>query len=177
MKLTIPNILTLFRFALVPIFVWVFLETNPIFALPVFILACVTDILDGYIARKTNTTSTFGKWADPLADKTMTITVLACLTAFHHLPWFFLVFFSAKEILMVIGGLIVYFGKGKQKKIYGSKPIGKLAMVTTFIGLIFAFFKDQTAPWHIAIMWISVGVSIASIMYYYLYHYKGIIED
>ena len=171
MELTVPNALTLFRFALVPVFAWIFFSDGPVFALSIFLTASITDILDGYIARRTNKITTFGKWADPLADKIMTITVLICLTIARHLPWYFLAFYSAKETLMVIGAAISYRGKDREK-FNGSKKIGKAAMVATFIGLTASFFKEQIDPWHIVMMWIGTALSIAAFIYYYSHHYR-----
>lgn len=171
MQWTVPNTLTLFRFALLPVFVWTFFDLPPMIALTVFILACLTDVLDGYIARRTKTVSDFGKWADPLADKLMTIAALGCLTIGDCLPWYFLVFYAAKEVLMIVG-VIAKYTIGGTKKIYGAKPIGKLATAAIFVAIVLSFFKDQVAPWHITMMWISVGTGVASALYYYLYCYR-----
>lgn len=167
----IPNILTIFRFFLVPVFVWVFFNGDPIIALAIFVLACLTDILDGFLARRMKVVSDFGKWADPAADKLMTIVVLSCLVKDGNLPWYFLAFYFSKELLLSIGVSVTYFKKQKGK-IHQAKPIGKLAMTTTFIGLSSSFFSDLIDPWNIAIMWMAVGMSIAATMYYYLYYYK-----
>lgn len=176
MRFTLPNILTLFRFALIPIFIWTFFSIGTIVALAIFVIACITDILDGWIARKTNTESSFGRWADPLADKAMTITVLACLTAEGNLPWYFMAFYVTKEILMITGGIVMYIVR-KIKKIYKAKPIGKLAINATFCGIVSSFFGELIAPWHIVAMWVAVGMNIASMAYYYLYCYKERVES
>lgn len=173
MRLTVPNVLTIFRFGLIPVFVWVFFFVYPLAALAVFMLACLSDILDGRIARRTHTESVFGKWADPVADKVMTLSVIMCLVTAKYLPWVFLVFYAVKELLTITGGLVVYFGGSGQKKMCSSRPVGKLAMVLTFCGLLITFFRNY-APWHIHIivMWVAVGANITSTVYYYLYYYK-----
>ena len=79
MYYTIPNLLTIFRFILIPVFLNAFFSPSPIvqlLALPVFILAAVTDYLDGYLARKLGKTTYIGQFMDPLADKLLTMSLL-----------------------------------------------------------------------------------------------------
>lgn len=177
MQWTIPNLMTVFRFLLVPVFVLIYFCISPIVALFIFGLACLTDVLDGYLARKLHQETTFGKWADPLADKIMTVAVLACLTIAGSLPWPFVAFYTVKELLIVIGGLVLYYGKHKQKKIYGSKWIGKMTMVATFAGIVLSFFATEFynihLPLHVWVMILAVIMGTASTVYYYINHYKG----
>jgi CDP-diacylglycerol---glycerol-3-phosphate 3-phosphatidyltransferase len=80
----LPNLLTGFRILLVPVFAWAALSIYPqttgaFYALILFVVASITDFLDGYIARKANVISNFGKLMDPLADKILVITALFVL--------------------------------------------------------------------------------------------------
>ncbi|MBE6881491.1 MAG: CDP-diacylglycerol--glycerol-3-phosphate 3-phosphatidyltransferase [Oscillospiraceae bacterium] len=80
--MNLPNLLTLLRVAMIPLFVLAFLSgTNGWIALVIFILAALTDALDGYIARKQNIVTDFGKLMDPLADKLMVMSAFICFTA------------------------------------------------------------------------------------------------
>ncbi len=74
-----PNKLTLIRVIMVPIFMWALLSAHYIAAVIIFVAASLTDQLDGYLARKNNQVTTFGKLMDPLADKILTISALVCL--------------------------------------------------------------------------------------------------
>lgn len=74
-----PNKLTLIRVIMVPIFMWALLSGFYATAIIVFVLASLTDQLDGYLARRNNQVTTFGKLMDPLADKILTISALVCL--------------------------------------------------------------------------------------------------
>lgn len=74
-----PNMLTLLRVIMVPVFMWAILSGFYIAAVVIFVLASITDQLDGYLARKNNQVTTFGKLMDPLADKILTISALVCL--------------------------------------------------------------------------------------------------
>lgn len=74
-----PNKLTLLRVILVPVFMWALLSGFYLLAIIVFAIASLTDQLDGYLARRDNQVTTFGKLMDPLADKILTISALVCL--------------------------------------------------------------------------------------------------
>ncbi|MGM9521321.1 MAG: CDP-diacylglycerol--glycerol-3-phosphate 3-phosphatidyltransferase [Oscillospiraceae bacterium] len=85
MKMNIPNILTIVRVILVPVF-FLCLYWNRYFALAVFIAASLTDFLDGHLARKNNQITNFGKFMDPLADKLLVTTALISLACFGQIP-------------------------------------------------------------------------------------------
>jgi cardiolipin synthase len=157
------NILTVFRILLIPVFIPTFAK-NPFYGLCIFILACITDVLDGYIARKTDTVTTFGKWADPAADKAMTITVVTVLFISGYVPWYFPLFCIIKESLLIIGSIITY--RKERSRFKGAKAIGKAAMVMTFIAVVASFFSDVISPWHLNLIWLSIGFSSASVAYY-----------
>lgn len=130
--MTIPNILSLFRIALIPVYVFAYMvtggSTGSVIAGIVLIVSGLTDLLDGYIARHFNQISTLGKVLDPLADKLTQITVLICLciTYFKYL-WSLVIFTLVKELLMMTVGYIMVKRVGN---IYGSRWFGK---VTTFM--------------------------------------------
>ncbi|HEY7986279.1 MAG TPA: CDP-diacylglycerol--glycerol-3-phosphate 3-phosphatidyltransferase [Methylophilaceae bacterium] len=87
MTLNIPNMLTLFRIAMIPLFVWIFYLPDHMLApfwvnfdaTVIFALAAITDWLDGYLARRLNQTSAFGAFLDPVADKLMVVAALVVL--------------------------------------------------------------------------------------------------
>jgi len=106
----LPNILSIFRIILVPIFVYVFLwKENIPLACGIYILAGLTDVIDGYIARKWNLITKLGTVLDPLADKLLQLTATATI-AYSGLTFMWIVFsiLLIKEILMVIGGIMLY---------------------------------------------------------------------
>ena len=124
--MNIPNILTLLRFLLVPVFGYFFLKENYLIAVAVFLTASFTDILDGYIARKYGMVTSWGKLADPLADKMMQISALVLLTIRDRIPALILGIFAVKEFLMIIGGIFLL---KKENFVASSSWYGKLATV------------------------------------------------
>lgn len=135
--MNIPNILTLIRFALIPVFIYTFYNsTNYIIPVLVFILAGFTDVLDGYIARKFNLITKWGTILDPLADKLLQISVLFVLTDKKLIPLWIIIVVSIKELFMVIGGSIIY----KNKISIESKWYGKTATVLFYIAIVTVMF-------------------------------------
>lgn len=132
----IPNILTIIRFLLIPIIIIFALQNNYIAAIIVLTLSGLTDILDGYIARKFNFISDFGKLMDPLADKATQVTILALLTIQEIIPLWILIIVLLKELLMISGASFLY---GKEL-VVSSKWYGKLATVLFYVAIVCSLF-------------------------------------
>lgn len=173
----IPNILSSIRIAMVGLFAWLFLTTkiphpqNYLWALGVFVLAFVTDVLDGFLARTFNWVTPVGKLLDPLADKLMSITALIVILIGKwegSLFWIYLtlvILVVVKEILMVIGGMIML----KQRKVaysdwYGKTATGLFAFGTVLTLLSFVF--DVIEPWNIAVLSASIGLAYVALAHY-----------
>ena len=132
--MNVPNILSIFRMCLVPVFITIFfsdLTYAHTIAACVYALAGITDVLDGIIARKFNMITKLGKVLDPLADKMMTITVFVCITTVELIPWWTIALIFAKDALLVIGGVKLY---REMSAIFQSNILGKLATVFLVVG-------------------------------------------
>jgi len=137
---TIPNILCYVRLLLIPVFAVVYLKaTEPRdyhIAAVVLIVAALTDSLDGFIARKMNMVTDWGKMIDPIIDKLMQVVVALCLCKKHPLMWVVVVLLVIKE------GYMAYKGWKNLKdggKVYGASWFGKVCtaiLFTTFAALI-----------------------------------------
>lgn len=135
--MNLPNIITIFRFALIPIFVRIFfssLEKSLLYSILIFLLAGITDVLDGYIARKYNIITKWGQAMDPLADKLMQLTVLICFTIKQFIPLWIIIIYGAKEILMILGGIFLY--TRKDKLVLPANSYGKAATVAFYIAIL-----------------------------------------
>jgi len=104
----LPNILTGIRLLLIVAFVWLFQNDYVLEALVLFVIAFLTDLLDGYLARRNNWVSDVGKVLDPLADKLMLLSALTCFTLRHWIPVWLLIAVAGKEFLMILGGAVLY---------------------------------------------------------------------
>ena len=144
--MNLPNKLTIFRIILVPIMVIIpFLGiTGTISGIPIswiiidliFILASITDKLDGYLARKNNQITTFGKFLDPLADKILVLAAMTMLVEMTKLPAWIPIIVLTREF-MVSGYRLVAVEKGG--KVIAASKWGKLKAVTQMIAIILAF--------------------------------------
>ena len=135
----IPNILTILRFLLIPVIIFYIFTGNFILAFIVFTISGLTDIADGFIARKFNLISNFGKLMDPLADKLTQICTLASLVFTEIIPFWILVVVLLKEFIMICGASFLY---GKDVVVY-SKWYGKLATVLFFIAIVVSLLLKQ----------------------------------
>ena len=102
--MNIPNMLSVIRICLVPVFILVYFGDSPnsnIGAAIVYAIASLTDILDGRIARKYNITSNLGRILDPLGDKLMTMAVIVCITIDRVIPFWAVTVFLIKECLEI----------------------------------------------------------------------------
>lgn len=142
MKLTkkeifsIPNILTYIRMLLIPVFVYLFIHAGEykdyyLVGLIIF-LSGLTDLFDGFIARKFNQITELGKMIDPLADKLTQLAIVLCLLFRYPYMWILVTFFVIKELFLGINGLILL----KQgKKLDGAKWFGKLSTAVFYIAM------------------------------------------
>lgn len=135
----IPNILTIIRFLLIPLIIISIFQNNFIAAFIIFTISGITDIADGFIARKFNLVSNFGKLMDPLADKLTQIATLASLALIHIIPIWILVIVLIKEFIMIVGASFLY---GKDVVVY-SRWYGKLATVLFYIAIVFSLILKQ----------------------------------
>lgn len=164
--MNIPNILTTIRFLLIPVFIWIFfssIENNILYATYVFILAGITDILDGYIAKTYNMVTKWGIALDPLADKLMQITVLVCFTSDGYLPIWVIIVIGAKELLMILGALFLYYFV--DKTVIPANKYGKIATVSFYITILsIAFNVNELISYGLIILTILLTI-IAFINY------------
>ena len=134
----IPNALTIVRFLLIPFIVYFILTGQYIAAFVMLTVSGLTDILDGFIARKFNFITNFGKLIDPLADKSTQVAVLAALTFRGIIPLWMLIIVFVKELVMVAGASFLY---GK-KLVVSSRWYGKLTTVLFYIAIVCSLFIE-----------------------------------
>ena len=128
---TVPNILSFFRLALIPVIVWVYCKKAKYFlTLLLVALSGVTDIVDGIIARKFNQITDFGKFIDPVADKLTQMALLVCLLTRFPLMGVLLAIMLVKEIVAFILRLIVF---SKTEKVDGAEWHGKITTVLLYL--------------------------------------------
>ena len=174
-NLNVPNVLSFIRLLLVPVYVLLFVRGLKYWALAVFVTASVTDLLDGYIARKYNLITNLGKLLDPFADKVMVLTAMLSMAIGNALipaviPWTAFIILMCKELCMVLGGLLML----KKGIVVYSSMIGKVAHCFFIGGLVLSYFHDWFAArcvgWFatpdIIVIWIAVALTLLALMFY-----------
>ena len=135
--ITIPNFLSLVRIVLIPVYIAIYLnakeKTDLYLAAGILAVSCLTDLIDGQIARKFNMVSNFGKILDPLADKATQFSLILCLASRYPILWLLIGIFVIKEGFQLIAGGI-NLRKGIMLK--GALMTGKVCTTVLFITLI-----------------------------------------
>lgn len=136
--MTIPNIISIIRILLVPVFcILYFTPGLKWLAFIALVVSGVSDVLDGLIARKFNQVSRFGKVLDPVADKMFQMSTVICLCIDKVVGWWLLAIMVAKDLFMLIGGTVFYH---KTHSVIASKWYGKLTSCLLFSTFVISFF-------------------------------------
>lgn len=125
--MNLPNALTLLRIVMVPMFLYKVLQGEIYIATLIYIVAAVTDGLDGFIARFWNMQTKLGAFIDPLADKLLVTTSFVVLAALKYIPLWIAVAVISRDVIITLGSLTVYLMK--QHLTVKPHPVGK---ITTF---------------------------------------------
>src|SRR5580700_4319277 len=152
--LNIPNLLTMVRIAAIPFFVWLLDTPTPIrgfWACMVFTAAAITDVLDGYLARKLGVVSVLGKFLDPLADKLIVMAALVWMVPMGRIPAWIVVLLLAREI-SVTGLRSVAASEGV---VISSGQEGKMKTALQMIGIVALVLGY---PYHLSYLGIDLGV-------------------
>lgn len=164
--MNLPNLLSLARLCLVPVFAWVFFLPEPnahSWAALIYALAFVTDIADGYIARRFDMVTRLGRVLDPLADKLMTLTVILCVALDGIIPMWAVAVFFCKEALMGLGGLAMY---RKVKDVRPSNWWGKASTGVFFVVLAALVLFPIPRPWSTAMISFALALTVAALLRY-----------
>lgn len=168
MKMNVPNTLTIIRVLLIPFFVAFMLcnitEYDNYIALAIFIIASLTDTLDGYLARKNNQVTNFGKFMDPLADKLLVCSALVCLLANGMIHTVVVLIIIAREFIIsgfrmvaADNGIVIaasWWGK--------LKTISQMIMITLLIANLGGVFDILET----AFVYIAVVLTVISLVDY-----------
>lgn len=165
---TVPNILSYIRILLVPLFAWLYLTANTdkqfYLAAVVLLASGLTDLADGFIARKFNMITDIGKVLDPAADKLTQLTVAICLCIRIPEMTLLLAVFIIKELLMAGGGLCLI---SRGVKIMGSKWFGKLATAVFYAVMILVIALPAINPTVRTVMiLVAAGFMVFSLIRY-----------
>lgn len=162
--LTIPNALSFLRLLLIPIFVWLYLNEYSGWTAAVLILSGVTDVIDGFIARKFGQTSDFGKALDPVADKLTQAAMLLCLVSRYRMMIIPFLLLAVKEVFAAISGLLVIKRTGY---VPGAEWHGKLTTLMLYGMMILHVIWQDIPQWTSNVLnGLCIGMMLISLVLY-----------
>ncbi len=161
---TIPNLLSLFRLFLIPVYLNIYREGDYLLAGSILALSCLTDLADGRIAREFHMSSNVGKVLDPLADKLTQFFLLLSLGEKYRMISPMLVLFVIKELFQ-LGTMLVFIRKGKA--LAGALDAGKLCTCALFVSLtVLVLFPDLSRTF----VFVLISTDTA-LLFYAFYNY------
>jgi CDP-diacylglycerol--glycerol-3-phosphate 3-phosphatidyltransferase len=161
----LPNALTVFRLALIPVFVVVLASADGGHSWPaaiIFAVAAVTDQVDGWLARRWHVESEFGKLADPLADRLMIDAAVILLWLAGRLPWVALLLILVRDGMLIAGYKLVA-GRGYE---FSVSFLGKAATWILYAALALMMATPAGTDWPYVLFWVGLGLAgVAAVIY------------
>ncbi len=179
--MNLPNKLTIFRVILIPFFVFFLLldqGTNQMYRLIadlIFVIAALTDMLDGKIARKYNLITNFGKFMDPLADKLLVCSALICLVDLKQIPSWIVIVIIAREFI-ISGFRLIASDNGV---VIAASMWGKSKTVSQMIMIIILVLNLPVMPLQILgeiLIWVALVLTVVSLVDYLIKN-KDVMKD
>ncbi len=180
---TVPNILTLFRIILAPVFGILYFENfknHYIYAAVVLLVSGATDVVDGFIARHFNLITTLGKVLDPVADKLTQAVIIVCLAVNHYddensFLVYLLILLFAKEFTMLLGAMVLYKSGTRPSE---SKWFGKLSTVMIYALFVSILLQDIFTQKYISVTVVNIIAIITGIcLVFSLFNYYPIFKE
>ena len=161
MRRSIPNALTIARFAAIPIFAWLYLEAGDGAAWGAaifFAAAAFTDQLDGYLARRWDVESAFGKVADPLADRLMIGTAAILMLATGRIPILAAIVILGRDVALILGYRLLSPGGYDLEVTF----LGKLATWVIYASIALVLVTPEGTTWPLVLLWIGIALSLGA---------------
>lgn len=173
---TIPNLLSLLRLLLIPVYLVIYLKATKkadyFLAAGILAVSCLTDMIDGKIARHFNMKSTIGMLLDPVADKATQFTLIVCLAVKYPIVWNLVALFVVKEGFQLLVGGITYFKDGKM--LSGALLPGKVCTAILFVSLIILVMIPSPSKTLVTVFTVvdALFMVISFIAYFFAYFGK-----
>jgi cardiolipin synthase len=162
----LANCLTVLRILLIPVFVSLLVYRRPALALLVFALAAVTDLLDGYVARRRGSQSRLGAFLDPMADKLLLTASFVTLTYLKTLPFWITAVVLTRDVILVMGALLIHMVGGRihPRPTWAGKAATFFQILTVLTGLLARYFH-----WSVGLsvfIWLAAAFTVVSGLQY-----------
>lgn len=162
--ITVPNLLSLLRLLMIPLFVYLYMEGDEGGTALVLLLSGATDVVDGYIARRFNQISDFGKAFDPVADKLTQAAMLWCLISKHSMMIVPFILLVVKELFAGISGLVLI---RRTESVPGAEWHGKLTTMMLYGMMIIHVIWQDIPRWTSNVLTVGCVVMMMTSMTLY----------
>ncbi len=169
--MNLPNLITLLRILLIPVFIIVFSDPAALRSLGaaiIFLLASLTDLLDGYLARRRGQITKLGKFLDPIADKFLVISALVLLVDYHRVAAWIAIVIIGRE-LAVTGLRAIAASAGI---VIAAEEVGKYKMTIQTVAIVLLILGKESRAfnlhfWGTVLLWISMVLAVVSGLQYF----------
>jgi len=175
LPINLPNIITLGRILLVPVTIWLIVSDAFFLAFIAFIVAGISDAVDGFIAKRFDLATELGAYLDPIADKLLLVGIYVSLGLLQHLPAWLVILVASRDIL-IIGGMLLAWLIGRPIKVH-PLPISKIntvlqiALAGVALGVLaFELSDDWPVVWGSAVVGVSTVASGGAYIRQWLFH-------
>jgi cardiolipin synthase (CMP-forming) len=166
----LANWLTVLRIVLIPVFVLLLLYKRPGFALVVFASAALTDLLDGYVARRRGSQSRLGAFLDPMADKLLLTAAFVTLTQLRVLPPWITILVISRDVILMMGALLIHMLGGRiyPRPTWAGKAATFFQILAVLAGMLARYFRPMgpSAVVLNSIVWLAAIFTIFSGLQY-----------
>jgi len=169
----IPNALTVARIAITPVMLYALAQgtdTGDAIAAVIFAIASITDFVDGWLARRADVISAFGKLMDPIADKFLVIGSLAVLVADDRLAWWVAAVIVVRELAVTLTRMRV---KRRGGEVIAAAQLGKLKTVIQLWAILFLIIFNPAPLWVDIVVYTAVAITIVSGIDFYVRTARG----
>ena len=162
----LANCLTVLRILLTPVFVTLLVYRKAGAALVVFAVAALTDLLDGYVARRRRSQSRLGAFLDPMADKLLLIASFVTLTYLKALPFWIAAVVISRDVILALGTVLIYMlgGRVHPRPTWAGKAATFFQILTVLTGLLARYFEPSIALR--VVLWPAAAFTVASGLQY-----------
>jgi cardiolipin synthase len=170
--LNIPNTFTITRIVIIPVFITAIIYKRYDYALYLFVVAAITDILDGLFARIKNQKTALGTFLDPIADKFLIVTSFIILATYGWIPKWLAITVISRDIIVVTGWFLLYLVTGTSR--VEPSVLGKATIwiQSIFIAYVLIEMNFLSMPvFHNLLRWVTAGITITSGLHYI---YRGL---
>lgn len=166
-RVNLPNLLTMLRILMIPLFVYLLVYDFTVWALGVFVVAGLTDALDGAVARMSGQQTELGKYLDPIADKLLITTAFVALAMLALIPYWMLIIVISRDVILLLGTVVMHVTQGGFD--IAPSMLGKVttaAQLLLIVMVLSALVGMNTEPYMDGAMWMVAAVTVTSGLHY-----------